>query len=182
MKNCILLLFFILGFFVKAQNKVEPQIDIPQSKDVPYYQETDADLKIKGYSDTPPPNPNIKSYQVDYSSKKRDEYMKRLQDKYSDKEPQKQEKDPVKEIIETQKNKIDVSGGFITQKQIDSTKKAKEHLENEKTINNQEPTENSYPTATENKNSSNSTILIIILLGIIFFLIFDSYFKKRNKF
>ena len=108
--------------------------------------------------------------------------MKRLQDKYSDKEPQKQEKDPVKEIIETQKNKIDVSGGFITQKQIDSTKKAKEHLENEKTINNKEPTENSYPTATENKNSSNSTILIIILLGIIFFLLFDSYFKKRNKF
>ena len=56
--------------------------------------------------------------------------MKRLQDKYSDKEPQKQEKDPVKEIIETQESKIDVSGGFITQKQIDSTKKAKEHLEN----------------------------------------------------
>lgn len=180
--NKLFLITIFLSTIINAQNKVEPQIDIPQSKDVPYYQETDADLKIKGYSDTPPTNPNIKSYQVDYSSKKRDEYMKRLQDKYSDKETQVQEKDPVKEIIETQKNKIDVSGGFITQKQIDSTKKAKEHLENEKKINNQEPTENIYPSATENKNSSNSTIVIIILLGLIFFLLLDSYIKKRNKF
>lgn len=96
-----LLIFFLLGII-----KIHSQENLP-------YNEGDLDKKISTYSDTPPNSPNIPLYKPNYDNSRTREYVDNLQSKYNN-EPQKS--GTLEKIIDTPKDKIDISGGYVRAK------------------------------------------------------------------
>lgn len=94
--------------------------DIPTNVDIPYLTENDLDLNIKGYSDTPPVNPNIPLYKPNYSNETHAFVEQLRRDTLSDLSTG-SDIDPVKQIINSSKNKIDISGGFVKANDIYDT-------------------------------------------------------------
>lgn len=84
--------------------------ETPVITEIPYYSSTEADMVLKGYSDTPQNTVNVDSYKPTYSNRTRD-YLRNLNKSQEIK--QEPTTGTLEKIIKEDRKKIDISGGYV---------------------------------------------------------------------
>lgn len=98
----IIILTLLLSLKLSAQ-------EIPQINDIPYYTSGDAELQAQGYTNTPKNYKTIDLYTPSYDNKT-SEYVKNLSKNQNT--GQEYNGGTLEKIIEDDKNKINISGGY----------------------------------------------------------------------
>lgn len=111
MKKTVILALFI-SFKLYSQ-------ELPVATEIPHYSQTESDMVLKGYSDTPQNTVNVESYKPTYTNRT-SEYVRNLSKNQEIK--QEPAKGTLENIIEEDNKKIDINGGYVKSNDAYDTK------------------------------------------------------------
>jgi len=110
MKAVSAIIFLSIGSYMFSQSNVPVGTDLPVQIEMPYQIDKESEMPIKGYSNAPNNNHNLKLYRPTFEDRT-NEYVANMNK--SKNIVRNNEGDALDKIIDKGKNQIDISGGYV---------------------------------------------------------------------